>query len=457
MHRRSIDSLQFKGASSQTIEGVRRRGAAFALAYVDSLLSIGMIERFISLLGLAVFIGIAYAFSNNRQAVRWRPVLWGIALQLILALFILRTPVGLEMFQFLGDLVNRFLDFSDAGASFVFGENFKDFYFAFKVLPTVIFFSAFISILYHYGLLQRIVEWLAGLMMRTMRTSASESLSSAANIFVGQSEAPLVIKPYVSSMTMSELHAVMTGGFATVAGGVLAAFISFGVPAEHLIAASVMSAPAGLAISKLLYPETEESPTTGKVKIEVKRTSVNVIDAITVGALDGLKLALNIGAMLIAFLALLAAVNALIGWIGALIRIPSLSLELIFAYLLAPVAWLMGVPWADCGQVGILLGKKTILNEFIAYVDLQQLIEAANAVTDGSAAATPGTISKRAILISTYALCGFSNLASIGVQIGGIGGIAPDRQHDLARLGFRAMIAGSLACFMTACIAGMLL
>ncbi|MDJ0704729.1 MAG: NupC/NupG family nucleoside CNT transporter [Leptolyngbyaceae cyanobacterium MO_188.B28] len=415
-------------------------------------------ERLISLFGLAVFIGIAYTFSSNRRAVRWRPVLWGIALQLILALFILRTPIGFAMFRFLGNLVNRFLDFSDAGASFVFGENFKDFFIAFKVLPTVIFFSAFISILYHYGLLQRLVQSLARLMMQTMGTSATESLSSAANIFVGQTEAPLVIKPFVSSMTLSELHAVMTGGFATVAGGVLAAYVSFGIPAEHLIAASVMSAPAGLALSKLLYPETEDSPTAGTVKIEVKRTSVNVIDAITVGALDGLKLALNIGAMLIAFLALLAAVNALIGWLGSLIGLPSLSLELIFSYLLAPVAWLMGVPWADCAQVGVLLGKKTILNEFIAYLDLQQMMAEASTTSGGAnAAGTPGTISQRAILIATYALCGFSNIGSIGIQIGGIGAIAPERQHDLARLGVRAMIAGSLACFMTACIAGMLL
>lgn len=412
-------------------------------------------ERGISLLGLVVFVGVAYGLSVNRRAVRWRTVAWGLGLQLILALFILRTPIGLVVFQFLGDLVTQFLDFTDAGAAFVFGENFRDFFFAFKVLPTVIFFSAFISILYHYGLLQRIVQGIAQLMTRTMRTSGAESLSAAANIFVGQSEAPLVVKPYVASMTMSELHAIMTGGFATVAGGVLAAFISFGVPAEHLIAASVMSAPAGLAVSKLMYPETEDSPTAGEVKLEVERTSVNVIDAITVGALDGLKLALNIAAMLIAFLALLAAVNALVGWVGGLVGLPNLSLELIFAYALAPVAWLMGVPWADCGQVGVLLGKKTILNEFIAYLDLQTLIEGTSVIPGASEEAA--TVSDRAIVIATYALCGFANIGSIGIQIGGIGGMAPSRQHDLARIGLRAMIAGSLACFMTAAIAGMLL
>ncbi|MGG6293588.1 NupC/NupG family nucleoside CNT transporter [Leptolyngbya sp. AN02str] len=401
-------------------------------------------ERLVALLGLAVFIGIAYLISIDRRSVRWQPVLWGLALQLIFALLILRTSIGLAIFQWLGGVVTAFLDFSDAGASFVFGENFRDFFFAFKVLPTIVFFSAFISMLYFFGILQKVVQGVAWLMIRTMKTSGAESLSAAGNIFVGQSEAPLLIKPYVSTMTMSELHAVMTGGFATIAGGVLAAYVSFGVPAEHLIAASVMSAPAALAISKIMFPETEESPTRGQVKLEVEQTSVNVVDAIATGAIDGLRLALNVGAMIIAFLGLLAVLNALLGWVGGLFGLPTLSLELILSYLLAPVAWLMGIPWADCGQVGTLLGKKTILNEFIAYLDLQQLIE-------------NNTISERAIVITTYALCGFANIGSIGIQIGGIGSIAPDRQPDLARLGVRAMIAGTLACFMTACIAGMLL
>ncbi|MBD2101543.1 NupC/NupG family nucleoside CNT transporter [Leptolyngbya sp. FACHB-261] len=407
-------------------------------------------ERLISALGLVVFVGGAYAFSVNRQAVRWRTVLWGIALQIVFALLILRTSAGFAVFKFLGDLVGQLLNFSDAGARFVFGDDFERNYFAFKVLPTIIFFSALISVLYHYGILQRVVGWVAWVMMRTMGTSGAESLSCAANIFIGQTEAPLLIKPYVAQMTQSELHAVMTGGFATIAGGVMAAYISFGVPAGHLIAASVMSAPAALAISKLLYPETEDSLTSGTVRIDVKRSSANVIDATATGASDGLKLVLNIVAMLIAFLALLALVNALLGGLGSLFGLPNLSLELVFSYLLAPVAWLMGVPWADCAQVGILLGKKTILNEFIAYLDLKTLINNAQA-------GTGPTISERATIISTYALCGFSNIGSIGIQIGGIGGIAPERQADLARLGVRAMIAGSLACFMTAAIAGMLL
>ncbi len=401
-------------------------------------------ERLAALLGLGVFVGFAYLTSVNRSAIRWQPVLWGLALQVIFALFILRTAVGLAIFQWLGSVVSAFLDFSDAGAAFVFGENFQDFFFAFKVLPTIIFFSAFISLLYHYGILQKAVQAVAWVMMRTMKTSGSETLSAAGNIFVGQTEAPLLIKPYVETMTMSELHAVMTGGFATIAGGVLAAYVSFGIPANHLIAASVMSAPAALAISKIMFPEVEKSPTQGTISIEVEKTTANGVDAIALGALDGLKLALNIAAMIIAFLAILAAFNALLGFIGSLFGYPEFSLEIILAVLLAPVAWLMGVPWADCSAVGALLGKKTILNEFIAYLDLQALIEG-------------NILSERSIVISTYALCGFANIGSIGIQIGGIGGIAPSRRADLARIGVRAMVAGTLACFMTACIAGILL
>jgi len=406
-------------------------------------------ERLISALGLVVFVGLAYALSVNRRAVRWSTVLWAIALQLIFAVFILKTTPGYALFSFLGDVVNKFLDFSDAGAKFVFGDKFQENFFAFKVLPTIIFFSSFITLLYHYGILQQVVKGVAWVMMKTLKTSGAESLSCAANIFVGQTEAPLLIKPYVGSMTLSELHAVMTGGFATIAGGVMAAYISLGVPAQHLIAASVMSAPAALAMSKLLYPETEQSQTAGTVNVKVERTAANGIDAAATGAIEGLKLVGNIAAMLIAFLALVALVNAVLGWFGSLIGVSQLSLELIFSFLLAPVAWLMGVPWADCGQVGVLLGKKTILNEFIAYVDLKELIEKSQAGTGG--------ISQRAIIIATYALCGFSNISSIGIQIGGIGAIAPERQADLARLGVRALIGGSLACFMTACIAGMLL
>lgn len=401
-------------------------------------------ERIISLLGLLVFVGLSYAFSVNRRAVRWEPVLWGIALQIIFAVLILKTQPGLAAFKLLGDAITQFLNFSDAGAKFVFGEKFAEHFVAFKVLPTIIFFSSFITLLYHYGILQRVVQGIAWVMLKTMKTSGAETLSCSANIFIGQTEAPLLIKPYVSSMTQSELHAVMTGGFATIAGGVMAAYISFGVSAEHLIAASVMSAPAALAISKLLYPETDKSMTAGVVQVQVESAYVNAVDAAASGASDGLKLAVNVGAMLIAFLGLLAAVNALLGWVGSWVGLPQLSLEWLFSYLMFPVAWLMGIPGSDCAQVGILLGKKTILNEFIAYLDLENLVK-------------EKAISERAATIVTYALCGFSNIGSIGIQIGGIGAIAPNRKSDLARLGIRAMVAGSLACFMTACIAGMLL
>lgn len=415
-------------------------------------------DRVVSAFGLFVFIGLAFAFSTNRKAVKWRPVIWGVGLQFVLAVIVLRTSFGFAAFSWLGDLVTTFLNFSDAGAKFVFGEKFTDYFFAFKVLPTIIFFSAFISVMYHFGILQRVVSFVAWTMMRTMGTSGSESLSAAANIFVGQTEAPLLIKPYVSSMTMSELHAVMTGGFATIAGGVMAAYISFGVSAQHLIAASVMSAPAALAISKLLYPESEESVTAGVVSIEVPSETGNAIEAAANGAIDGMKLVLNVAAMMIAFLALLALFNAVLGWAGGLVGLPQLSLEWIFSYLLSPVAWLMGVPWNECGTVGVLLGKKTALNEFIAYADLAAMLQATKSLAENPdfVPAAP-VISERAANIAIYALCGFSNFGSIGIQIGGIGGIAPDRRGDLARIGLRAMIAGSLACFMTACIAGVLL
>lgn len=401
-----------------------------------------MNERLISLLGLIAFIGCGYLCSVNRSKIRWSTVLWGIGLQLILAFFILKTKVGLTLFQFLGDRTRQFLDFSDAGAKFVFGEGFEEHFIAFKVLPTIIFFSAFISLFYYYKILPKIIAALGWVMMRTMKTSGAESFSCAANIFVGQTEAPLIIKPYLSTLTMSELHAVMTGGFATIAGGVMAAYISLGISPEHLIAASVMSAPAALAMSKIFYPETTKPETRGKIEMEVESNYINALDAVTTGTLDGLKLALNVGAMLIAFLGLLAFVNGLLGWTGGQLGLPQLSLEWILSYLMFPFAWLMGIPLADCSQVGILLGKKIILNEFVAYLDLQKMIP---------------TLSERTTIIVTYALCGFSNLGSIGIQIGGLSAIAPNRQQDLALLGLRAMIAGSLACFTTACVTGMLL
>ena len=401
-------------------------------------------ERIVPIFGMVVMLLIAWSLSNNKRIIPWRTVLTGTALQFVFALFILRTWIGVEIFRRATDAVTVFLDYSDAGSRFIFGEPFAEHFFAFKVLPTVIFFSAFITVLYYFGILQWVVKGFAWVMVRVMGTSGAESLSASANIFVGQTEAPLLIRPYVMGMTKSELMAVMTGGFATIAGGVMAAYVGMGVPAGHLIAASVMSAPAALVMAKLMFPETEESLTKGQVKVEVERPWVNSIDAAASGAADGLKLTLNIAAMLIAFIAFIAMINALIGGVAGWFGVTGLTLEGMLGWVLQPLAWVMGVPWAEAQHVGSLLGIKTVVNEFVGYVQMQEMVAA-------------GQLSPRSQAIATYALCGFSNFSSIAIQVGGIGGIAPERKGDLARLGLRAMIAGSLACFQTATIAGMLL
>jgi len=398
----------------------------------------------IAFLGMLVMLGIAWALSTNRRAIRWRTVVTGTALQFAFALLILKTAWGQAAFAGATTAVTAFLDFTDAGASFIFGPGFEEHFFAFKVLPTIIFFSSFITILYYLGLIQWVVKGFARVMMFVMGTSGAESLSASGNIFVGQTEAPLLIRPYVGSMTMSELMAVMTGGFATIAGGVLAAYVGMGVPAGHLIAASVMSAPAALVMAKMMFPETEESLTAGDVKLDVEKPWANVIDAAAEGAGAGLKLALNVGAMLLAFIALIAMVNGLLGHVGGWFGYEGLTLELILGWVFAPLAFLMGVPWAEASEVGSLLGIKTVVNEFVGYAEMEEMVAA-------------GLISERSEIIATYALCGFSNFSSIAIQIGGIGGIAPERKQDLARLGLRAMVAGSLACFQTATIAGLLL
>lgn len=401
-------------------------------------------QHLVPILGLFVMLAIAWALSSNRGAIKWRPVAMGTALQIVFALIILKTEVGRNAFDVVGAGITRFLDFTDAGASFVFGEKFREFYFAFKVLPTIIFFSSFITVLYYFGILQRIVSVFAKVMMRTMGTSGSESLSASANIFVGQTEAPLLIKPYVATMTKSELMAVMTGGFATIAGGVMAAYVGMGVSAKHLLAASVMSAPAALVMAKLMFPETEKSVTAGEVAIEIDRPWANSIDAAASGAADGLKLALNVGAMLIAFVALIALIDFPIVKLGQLAGYDTWSLRALLGWMFQPLAWVMGVPWADASQVGTLIGIKTAVNEFVGYVEMEKMVQA-------------GQLSERAQIIATYALCGFSNFSSIAIQIGGIGAMAPERKSDLARLGLRAMVAGSLACFQTATIAGILI
>ncbi len=421
------------------------------------------IRGIIGILGLMC---IAYLCSNNRKAISLRLVAWGLGLQITLGILILKTQAGHTVFKYANDVVMRLLGFVDQGSGFVFGNLINTSFnvvnesgevagkamlgmvFAFKVLPTIIFFSALMAVLYYLGIMQFIIKGVARVMSKTMGTSGSESLSVAANIFVGQTEAPLVIRPYVSSMTKSEIMAVMAGGFATVAGGVLAAYVGFLkdlIPniAGHLMTASVMSAPAALVMAKIMFPETQESKTAGSVKLHLPKTDANVVDAAANGTLKGLELALNVGAMLIAFIALIYLFDAIIGGITGLFLAEPLTLRGILGILFFPLAWLLGAPVADCMALGHLMGTKIIINEFVAYVDL-------------GAAAAKFSSAKTAV-IASYALCGFANISSIGIQIGGIGGIAHDRRHDLARIAPRALIAGALASFMTATIAGMLI
>lgn len=403
-------------------------------------------ERFISFFGLVSMLAVAYLLSSNRKKVNWRTILSGVALQVFLGLIILKTSWGQSVFEGARTVFTGILNYTAEGSGFIFGPltDTKKFGFIFfvMVLPTIIFTSSLMSVLYHIGIMQFVIKIAAKIMEKVMGVSGAESLAAAANIFAGQTEAPLVVKPFIKTMTKSELLALMTGGMATVAGGVLAAYVGFGIDAAHLLAASVMSAPAALVCAKMMFPEVEAPMTQGGVKVELEKTTENLVDAAAEGASDGLKLALNVGAMLLAFIALIAMVNGILSWTGSLVGYPQLSLELITGYLFAPVAWLMGVPWQDCTIVGSLLGKKIILNEFVAYLDLTAQMK---------------NLSPRSIAISTYALCGFANFSSIAIQVGGIGVLAPERRKDLAQLGVKSLIAGTLACLMTASIAGMFL
>ena len=401
-------------------------------------------ERLISLLGLLSMLAVGFAFSSNRKKINWKTVGSGLFLQIFLGLFILKTSVGKIVFEGARSFFTGILSYTSEGSQFIFGSLMDTSKFGFiffvMVLPTIIFMSSLMSILYHLGVMQIVIKATAKVMVKLMGTSGAESLSAAANIFAGQTEAPLVVKPFIGKMTRSELMALMTGGMATVAGGVLAAYVGMGIDAGHLLAASVMSAPAALVCAKILIPETEESSTKGEVSMDLPKTTANIIDAAATGAGDGLKLALNVGGMLLSFIALIALVNGTLGWAGSLVGYPELSLELITGYIFAPFAFLMGVPTEDILSVGTLLGKKLIINEFVAYLDLQQMIP---------------TLKERSVVISTYALCGFANFSSIAIQVGGIGTIAPERRQDLAKLGVQSLIGGTLACFMTACIAGL--
>jgi len=401
----------------------------------------------VSLLGYLVILVLAWLLSSHKSLIPWRILVLGTILQFGLALLILKTPPGDALFSGIGGFFTAMLDFVDEGASFVFGVKFKEFYFAFKVLPTIIFFSALTSMLYYLGIMQLVVHALARLMQWTLGTSAAETLATSANIFVGQTEAPLLVKPYISTMTMSELNAVMVGGFATIAGGVLAAFVGMGIDAGHLVTASVISAPAALMIAKLILPETEQPVTLGNAKVDVPRQGVNLLEAAAIGATEGVKLALNVAAMLLVFLALIAMVDKGISIVGRELFSLNWSLRSGLGYVFAPMAWLMGIEGKDCLPAGQLLGLKMAATEFVAYEELSRWMKADSAVK----------LQDRTVAILTYALCGFSNFASIGIQIGGLGGMAPDRQADLARLGVRAMLGGTLACCLTACVAGAIL
>ncbi|AJC45864.1 NupC/NupG family nucleoside CNT transporter [Xanthomonas sacchari] len=417
------------------------------------------------LFGLAVLIGITWLFSNNRRAVDWKLVATGLVLQIGFASLVLLVPGGREVFDWLGQVFVKVLSFVNEGSSFIFGSLLDTktygFIFAFQVLPTIIFFSALMGVLYHLGVMQAVVRVMAWAITKVMRVSGAETTSVCASVFIGQTEAPLTVRPYIPRMTESELLTMMIGGMAHIAGGVLAAYVGMlggGDPAQqafyakHLLAASIMAAPATLVVAKLLIPETGTPLTRGTVKMEVEKTTSNVIDAAAAGAGDGLRLALNIGAMLLAFIALIALVNAPLTWLGDVTGLASAigrptNLSTIFGYVLAPVAWVIGTPWADATTVGSLIGQKVVINEFVAYTELSRIVQGQ----------VPGvSLSAEGRLVATYALCGFANFSSIAIQIGGIGGLAPERRHDLARFGLRAVLGGSIATFMTATIAGVL-
>jgi concentrative nucleoside transporter, CNT family len=412
--------------------------------------------RFTGILGLLTMLGLAYAFSTDRRAIRLKTVAWGLGLQLVFAVFVLRVETGRRVFQKAGDVVNRLLSYAFVGSEFVFGELGKQgshlgFYFAFQVLPTIIFIAAFFAVLYHYGVMQFVIKIAAWIMTRVMGASGAESLNVAASIFMGQTEAPLTIRPFLPDLTRSELMTVMTSGMAHVSGGIMAAYIAFGIEPKHLLSAVIMTAPGTLLMAKMLVPETEQPKTAGRVVMsedeEKTEKEENLLGAVARGTTDGLHLALNIAAMLISFLALIALTNGILGgvhnWLAGhgILWFPA-SLEKIFGVLFAPIAWVIGIPWHDCGVIGNLLGTRMVLNELVAFSMLGPM---------------RAGLDPRSFTIATFALCGFANLSSIGIQIGGIGALAPNKKSELARLGIRAMLAGTMANLMSASIAGMLL
>lgn len=471
---------------------LQAQSAAERLAAARDGLDVPLAERAVGLLGIAVLVGIAVLISYDRKKIDWRLVFTGFGLQALFGILVLKTEIGRAIFSRIGELITSLLGFQEQGARFVFGNMVQSSvpvtstdgaaiegvglvaqtgaYFAFNVLPTIIFFSALMSVLYYLGVMQMIVKSLAYVMQKTLKTSGPETLSASGNIFLGQTEAPLLIKPFVGSMSRSELNTVMVGGFATVAGGVLAAYVGmlsgmFPGIAAHLLAASVMNAPAGLALSKIILPETDEAraKATSLREAEAAMKSAEpiparkrifqigghsgesgMIEAAANGAAQGVQLAINVAAMLMAFVALVALINALLGWGGGVLGVEGLSLQSILGTMLRPLAWVMGVPWEDTSYVGSLIGLKATLNEFVAYAQF------------GSDLGAGQVLQPRSAIILTYALLGFANFSSIAIQIGGIGGLAPERRGEIAQLGLRAMIGGNLAAFISACIAGML-
>jgi concentrative nucleoside transporter, CNT family len=423
-------------------------------------------SRFTGVAGIIVILGLAFLWSNNRKRINYRLVITGLTFQILLAVFILKVPAGQQIFFWIGKAINKLIDFSGEGAGFVFGDLtkvtqilpegiVKSGIFLFVLLPTIIFVCVLVSIAYHIGLMQRIVSLFAGFVHKVMRVSGSEALSNIASVFVGQVEAQIMIRPYLSGMTRSELLASMTGSMACIAGGVMAVYISMGIPASYLLAASLMAAPGALVVSKIVYPETEVSETCGKVSLEVKKEHVNIMDAIANGAADGMKISLNVLAMLIGVIALIALINALLGYFGHFLswagvslkfmdlNVDDLRLKDLLGSAFRFVAIIMGVPPSESLNVGSLMGTKMVINEFVAYSDLSPMVK-------------EGLLSAKSVVISSFALCGFANFSSIAIQLGGIGALVPERKADLARLGFKAMLCGTMASYISAALAGIL-
>ena len=406
-------------------------------------------ERFIGIGGIFFLLGIAYLISNNKKRIKLRVIIWGISLQIFLGLILLKIPFVKSKFSIIDKIFQKLISFSDAGGDFLFksfvpgiGYHNAMVNFAFRALPVVIFFSSLISVFYYFGIIQFIIKWIARIMEKTMKTSGAETLTISANIFVGQTEAPILVRPFIKNMTNSELFAIMTGGFATVAGSVMALYVLWlsAIPgiAGHMLTASIMSAPAALVIAKIIYPEIENPHTVGDLDSKLKTNDANAIDALGKGATEGLKLAANIGAMLIAFVSIITMTNYILE------SLFNTSLQSIIGFIFQPLAWTMGIPWGEAKIIGILMGEKIILTELIAYSHLSELIK-------------DNVISDRTAIIGSYALCGFANLGSIGIQLGGIGSMAPKRRTDLSKLAFKAMIGGALASWLTATVAGILI